>query len=198
MDKIICLGKNYVEHAKEMGEAAPQKPVLFIKPPSVLVCANKKNERLQLSLPSARGQVHHECEVVIRVGADLKIEALTLGLDMTLREVQAELKKNGRPWTISKVFKDSAIIGPWAMVRDFPKWESEEFQLEVNGQVRQSARAEEMILKAADSIDYIQQFFPLCAGDLIFTGTPKGVGPIQAGMVGKLKWGPVEYEVSWS
>ncbi|MFM8269676.1 MAG: fumarylacetoacetate hydrolase family protein, partial [Pseudomonadota bacterium] len=119
-------------------------------------------------------------------------------LDMTLRDVQAELKKNGHPWTISKVFKDAAVVGPWIKLSEFPHWEKEEFQLEINGQVKQKASAQEMILSAFNSVSYIHDFFPLCPGDIIFTGTPKGVGPVQSGMKGKLKWGPVEYGVIWS
>ncbi|NBX76877.1 MAG: FAA hydrolase family protein [Proteobacteria bacterium] len=198
MDKIVCLGKNYLEHAKELGEAAPEKPVIFIKPPSVLVHAAKNQQKLALQLPQARGEVHHECEIVLRLGQNITIEAVTLGLDMTLRDAQSALKKNGHPWTISKVFKDSAVIGPWLKISEFPDWENQIFKLEINGTLKQTANAKEMMLKASDSIDYIRQFFPLCPGDLIFTGTPKGVAPVQVGSVGKLNWGPIEYEVSWS
>jgi len=198
MDKIICLGKNYSEHAKELGEVAPEKPVIFIKPPSVFRQAIQNNQKLALNLPQARGEVHHECEIVVRVGKDMEIEALTLGLDMTLRDVQSLLKKGGQPWTISKVFKDSAIAGPWVKPSEFKNWENEEFQIEINGALRQRGSAKEMILRAAESIGYIQQFFPVCPGDLIFTGTPKGVGPVRVGDFGKLRWGSIEYEVGWS
>jgi len=181
-----------------MGEKAPEKPVLFLKPPSVLICAKSRGEKVRAELPKGRGEVHHECEIVVRLGRDLKIEALTLGLDMTLRDVQSELKKNGHPWTTSKVFKDSAIVGPWIEPHAFPNWRTEEFHLEIQGQVKQKSSTQEMTLKIEDTLEYIQKFFPLCPGDLIFTGTPKGVGPVQSGIVGKLKWGPMEYEVSWS
>lgn len=197
MDKIVCLGKNYSEHAKEMGEAAPAKPVLFIKPPSVLACSNGLGGKLDLSLPKGRGQVHHECELVLRLGTDLRIDAVTVGLDMTLRDVQAELKKNGQPWTISKVFKDSAIVGPWMEINLFSNWMSQEFQLEINGEVKQKSSPQEMILKTDQMFAYIQQFFPVCPGDLIFTGTPRGVGPVKPGDEGRLKWGPIAYEVRW-
>jgi 2-keto-4-pentenoate hydratase/2-oxohepta-3-ene-1,7-dioic acid hydratase in catechol pathway len=198
MDKIVCLGKNYSEHAKELGEATPEKPVIFIKPPSVLMQATQNGQKLALQLPQGRGEVHHECEIVVRLGNEMTIEALTLGLDMTLRDVQSGLKKSGHPWTISKVFRDSAVVGPWIKPAEFPNWENQEFNLEINGDLKQKGHATEMILKVSESINYIRQFFPLCPGDLIFTGTPQGVGSVQAGTLGKLKWGPIEYEVSWS
>jgi 2-keto-4-pentenoate hydratase/2-oxohepta-3-ene-1,7-dioic acid hydratase in catechol pathway len=198
MDKIVCLGKNYSEHAKELGEAAPEKPVIFIKPPSVLMQATQNGQKLALQLPKGRGEVHHECEIVVRLGNQMTIEALTLGLDMTLRDVQSGLKKSGHPWTISKVFRDSAVVGPWIKPSEFPNWENQEFNLEINGVLKQKGHAKDMILKATDSIHYIRQFFPLCPGDLIFTGTPQGVGSVQSGALGKLQWGPIEYEVSWS
>ena len=197
MDKIICLGKNYSEHAKEMGEVLPEKPVIFLKPPSTLKSASNRGDRLELSFPKDRGQVHHECEIVLRIGAQKQIEAVTLGLDMTLRDVQSDLKKKGQPWTISKVFTHSAVVGPWIETSHFPHWEKTEFQFSLNGQLKQKGSAQEMILKVPDISSYIESFFPLSPGDLIFTGTPAGVGAVNLGNTGKLEWGPIDYEVSW-
>jgi len=197
MDKIICLGKNYSEHAKEMGESQPEKPVIFLKPPSILKSVRTTEERLELSLSKERGQVHHECEIVLRLGSRLEIEAVTLGLDMTLRDVQSDLKKKGQPWTISKVFTDSAVVGPWVKLEDFSKWESTPFEFSLNGVLKQKGSANEMILRVKDILSFVGDFFPLCPGDLIFTGTPSGVGPVATGSVGQLKWGPIQYEVIW-
>ncbi|NBW99145.1 fumarylacetoacetate hydrolase [bacterium] len=197
MDKIVCLGKNYSEHAQELGEALPEKPVLFIKPPSVLRVCQSVSEPILLKLPKSRGSVHHECEIVLRVGSERKIDAVTLGLDMTLRDVQSELKKKGHPWTTSKVFPDSAVIGPWIPIQEFPNWERELFEFKLNGDLKQKGRAEEMILKVSNVIQYISQFFEIQSGDMIFTGTPAGVGPVNSGATGSLRWGPIHYEVKW-
>jgi acylpyruvate hydrolase len=135
MDKIICIGKNYLEHAKEMSKYGddyiPEKPVIFFKPPSTLHQASETGSTLKATHPQNHGQVHHECEIVLRVNRDCyKItpkdaihyfDAVTLGLDMTLRDLQGELKKNGQPWERAKSFKDSSLIGPWIYLENFKK-----------------------------------------------------------------------------
>ena len=93
MDKLICVGKNYLDHALELGDAVPEKPVLFLKPPSASICVNQQGESVQVMLPKGRGSVHHECEILVRLDENGSIGAVTLGLDMTLRDLQAELKK---------------------------------------------------------------------------------------------------------
>jgi 2-keto-4-pentenoate hydratase/2-oxohepta-3-ene-1,7-dioic acid hydratase in catechol pathway len=206
IDKIICLGKNYAEHARELGDAVPDKPVVFLKPPSVLKVAGN-GETLQVELPPQAGLVHHECEIVLRLNrggyrlslaeAEKAIGEVTVGLDMTLRDLQTELKKGGHPWTTSKVFLDSAIIGPWISVGEFPRYLSEPFSLKVDGESRQSARGEQMLFGPAQSVSYLSALFPLVEGDLVFTGTPKGVGPIRAGQKAQLQWGPIAYSVVW-
>src|SRR5690349_9010442 len=100
MDKIICVGKNYLEHAKELAEAVPEKPVLFMKPPSVLVSASARDEAVSVLLPRGRGNVHHECEIVLLLDENGQAKAVTLGLDMTLRDIQAALKNKGHPWEL--------------------------------------------------------------------------------------------------
>jgi 2-keto-4-pentenoate hydratase/2-oxohepta-3-ene-1,7-dioic acid hydratase in catechol pathway len=208
MDKIICLGKNYAEHAKEMGEAKPEKPVIFLKPPSVMKSASEIHEKLSAAFISEFGQVHHECEIVLRLDrggyrmslqeAKQAIGSLTVGLDMTLREKQSELKKKGQPWTVSKVFPDSAIVGPFIRVREFPDFCDVEFTLHVDGEKRQVGFGRDMELDPAASVAYISNFFPLVAGDLIFTGTPKGVNSIQSGQKADLVWGKIAYSVTWN
>ena len=188
MDKIICLGKNYSDHIAEMKEAAPEMPVLFLKPPSVYV--EIKNGK-DILLPWARGPIHHECEVVFKLYKK-NIIGLGLGLDLTLRETQKDLKAKGHPWEISKVFKNSAICSPIQAVRDFLNWQETPFILKVNGEIRQESKLSNALLKPNDIIHYVDKFFPLCDGDLIFTGTPAGVGPLKPNDLIELKFGPVE------
>ncbi len=188
MDKIICLGKNYKDHIAEMKEAAPEKPVLFLKPPSVF--KELKNDST-LQLPWHRGVIHHECEVVFKLYKK-NIIGLGLGLDLTLRETQKELKSKGHPWEISKVFKNSALCSPIYGVRDFGNWEETLFTLKINGETRQESQLTQAIMKPNEMIHYIDQYFPLCDGDLIFTGTPSGVGPLKPLDLVEMKFGPID------
>jgi 2-keto-4-pentenoate hydratase/2-oxohepta-3-ene-1,7-dioic acid hydratase in catechol pathway len=189
MDKIICVGKNYLDHAKELGDAVPSKPVLFLKPPSVLKTADSKSGQVLAKLPQGKGGVHHECEIVFRLDQTGRPTDVTLGLDMTLRELQSDLKKQGLPWEISKVFSDSAIIGPWLKLPDHQDILKEVFTLSINGALKQKGQAQEMRYSPEDCIRYAKECFPLCDGDLLFTGTPAGVGPVVSGQVAELKWG---------
>lgn len=206
-DKIVCVGKNYIEHAKELGDKVPDEPVIFLKPPSVLRQADNWNETLSLSLPNIKSDLHYECEVVLQLQkggylmtpeeANSAIGAVSIGLDMTLRTLQAKLKNNGHPWTISKVFIDSATIGPWIDIHAFPDYMTTEFSLLINNQIKQKAIPHTMTFKPVELLVYISQFFPLCEGDLIFTGTPAGVGAIHPGDTAILSWGKYQYFVNW-
>lgn len=206
MDKIVCVGKNYEEHAKELGDVVPAKPVLFLKPPSVMRQA-RQGESLDLVTPVDRGSVHHECELVIQLKnggfrmspleAESAIGAVTVGLDMTLRDEQAALKKAGSPWTVAKVFPDSAVIGPWVPVEKVTSYLDSVFSLKINGQLRQESCARQMTLSPVDCIVYISEKFPLCSGDVIFTGTPKGVNSIVPGDAGVLTFESIEFSVLW-
>jgi 2-keto-4-pentenoate hydratase/2-oxohepta-3-ene-1,7-dioic acid hydratase in catechol pathway len=208
MDKIVLVGKNYLEHAQELGDAVPEKPVLFIKPPSVLRQARRSGERLSLRIPPGATEVHYECEIVVRIKndgfcmsleeAEEAIGELTLGLDMTLRDVQTRLKQQGHPWELSKTFLDSAVIGPWVQLKDFSRYLDEQFTMSVDGVPRQQATGKEMRLKPEECIRYASEHFPLRAGDLIFTGTPAGVGPVRAGQMAELDWGDrIRYSAKW-
>lgn len=188
MDKIICLGKNYSDHIAEMKEAAPDMPVIFLKPSSVF--REIKNQET-ISLPWERGLIHHECEVVFKLYKK-NIIGLGLGLDLTLRDLQKQLKEKGHPWEISKVFKNSAICTPIQGVRDFLNWQETPFTLKVNGELKQESKLSKAILKPNEIIHYVDKFFPICDGDLIFTGTPSGVGPLNPGDLIELKFGPIE------
>lgn len=198
MDKIICVGKNYLEHAKELGDAVPEKPVLFLKPPSTLIEITKE---ASVSLPQGRGQVHPECEIVARIRITSKgpeIDAVTLGLDLTLRDIQSQLKKNGHPWEISKVFAGSAIIGPWLPLSTFSNYLDHEFSFSVDGQVRQRGKGNQMRVLPLDCLKAAADSFPICDGDLLFTGTPAGVGPVLPGQTSVLNWeNGLSFEVYW-
>jgi len=197
MDKIICVGKNYLEHAKELVVAVPEKPVLFIKPPSILFAFEKQCSLKDIALVTDKGPVHHECEIVLFIGKKSKIDAVSLGLDMTLRDLQSQQKQKGHPWTTSKVFSGSAIVGPPVPLGEFPHWEKEPFEFFLNKSLKQKGRVEQMSLPPKDIVNYIQEYFPVCEGDLIFTGTPAGVGPVQSGDLAQLRWGKIQFEVKW-
>jgi 2-keto-4-pentenoate hydratase/2-oxohepta-3-ene-1,7-dioic acid hydratase in catechol pathway len=207
LDKIICVGKNYLEHAKELGDKVPEKPVIFLKPASVLVQASSWGSRLKVQYPQRDDNVHHECEIVLRVckggyrmrrlQAEVAVDAVTLGLDMTLRNCQTKLKQNGHPWTIGKVFPDAAIIGPWIPMEQFQNFNTTSFHFYVNDGLRQTGNATQMLMPIVDLILYVSEFFPLCEGDLIFTGTPAGVNSISLGDSATLQWGEYEYHVQW-
>ena len=188
MDKIICLGKNYLEHSQEMNEKIPEKPVLFIKPPSVLISPKDKDS---IQLPWEKGIIHHECEIVFKLYKK-NIIGLGLGLDLTLRDIQKKLKENGHPWEISKTFKNSAIVTPMKGLRDFPKnWQETLFTLKVNDEIRQTGKLSDAIMKADEIIHYIDEHFPINDGDLVFTGTPKGVGPLKPNDFIEMNFGPI-------
>ena len=187
MDKIICLGKNYLAHAQEMKEALPEMPVLFLKPPS---CYKELKDNSQIVLPWHRGTIHHECEVVLKLYKK-NVIAVSLGLDLTLRDVQKKLKENGHPWEISKCFKHSALAAPFIGQRDFPEWRTETFRLKINGELRQESSLPKAILSPDQAIHHANDFFPMSDGDLVFTGTPEGVGPLAPLDVVTLEWGPI-------
>lgn len=203
MDKIICVGKNYDDHARELGDAVPELPVLFLKPPSCLVTV--EGGLVEIPYLEGRGELHYECEVVVRLreggyglsreAAERAIGEVTLGLDMTLRETQAKLKKAGHPWEVGKVFPGAAIVGPW-MAAEPGVW-ARDFTFAVDGELRQRGRVADMRLPIIDSIVYASWHFEVCAGDLLFTGTPAGVGAIRPGQRGELRWGALGYGVRW-
>lgn len=207
IDKIICVGKNYLEHAKELGDAVPDKPVLFLKPASVLKQASAWNETLLLDFHAEDSAVQPECEIVLRMAHDgyrmtyeeakNAISDISLGLDMTLRARQSELKKQGHPWTTAKVFKDAAVLGPWIPYHQFSDYMETEFQLFLDGTIRQRAKGSDMMMHPVDLLVYISQFFPLKSGDIIYTGTPAGVTSISKSTTAELRWNNYSYSVKW-
>eukprot|EP00884_Botryococcus_braunii_P018110 jgi/Botrbrau1/4983/Bobra.0396s0010.2 len=186
---------SYAEHAKEMGDKS-SRPVLFLKPFSIAVEVSANSQTAHVVLPKDRGSTHYEAEILLKLGPNHTIEAVSLGLDLTLRDLQAQLKKNGQPWEISKAFRGAAVIGPWVPLGEFPAYMEEAFTFKLDGTLKQEGHGTDMRLSPAQILDYVDENFPLCEGDVVFTGTPKGVGPVLPGQEGHLQWGTkVDYKV---
>ncbi|MGE4132961.1 MAG: fumarylacetoacetate hydrolase family protein [Bdellovibrionales bacterium] len=191
MDKIICVGKNYLKHAMELGDAIPEEPIYFLKPPSTIAKAQGK-----IALP-ANGDLHHELELVFEIGrrgGDWMFTRFTIGLDLTLRNLQAHLKKSGQPWEKAKVFRNSIVLGEWRPVSSLEQAMNMPFSLKVNGEVRQQGVGRDMRWTPDWVLQDLPKFFPLCEGDLLFTGTPEGVGPIKNGDVLRGECGEITWE----
>jgi 2-keto-4-pentenoate hydratase/2-oxohepta-3-ene-1,7-dioic acid hydratase in catechol pathway len=181
--KIICVGRNYAAHAKELNNPVNEDPVLFLKPETALITG-----KLPFFLPGFSSEVHYEAELVIRICRTGKrieerfarryFDAITVGIDFTARDLQAELKRKSLPWEISKAFDGSAAVGSFLPV-DTLDLDSLSFSLMVNGETRQSGNSSMMIFSFSKIISYASAFFTLKIGDLIFTGTPAGVGPVK-------------------
>ncbi|HMU42570.1 MAG TPA: fumarylacetoacetate hydrolase family protein [Ignavibacteriaceae bacterium] len=184
--KIVCVGRNYAEHARELGNEVPEKPVVFLKPASAAIRTGGK-----IIYPSFSNEMHHEVELVLLIGAEIKNSALFesenaiigygLGLDMTLRDVQNELKKKAHPWTIAKCFDTSAVLSDFTLKENYLLNLEEEIFLSVNGVLRQKDKLNKMLFKPAQIVQYISTLMTLEEGDLIFTGTPAGVGKVESG-----------------
>ena len=184
--KIICIGRNYHEHAKELNNPVPAKPVFFMKPDSALVIRNRP-----FFYPDFSNDIHHEIEVVIKINrlgrsiesryASRYYSEIGLGVDFTARDLQSECKKNGLPWEIAKGFDYSAPISKFLPVTNFPDLQNLNFSLDINGNRVQTGNTSEMIFSFDHIISYVSQFVTLKTGDLIYTGTPAGVGPVKPG-----------------
>lgn len=184
--KIVCVGRNYAEHAKELGNEVPDKPVLFLKPASALIYSGG-----EIIHPDYGNELHHEVELVLLIGetvrkankaeAEKAIIGYGVGLDMTLRDVQNELKKKGNPWTLAKCFDTSAAISDFVLKKDYQLKSDEKLELKVNGGVKQSDTLKSMIFNPAEIVEYISSIMTLDKGDLIFTGTPAGVSRVNGG-----------------
>lgn len=194
--RVFCVGRNYAEHAKEMGFTGREDPFFFCKPADALVVV-PDGAQGQMAYPPKTSNLHYEMELVVALGsggkdipvekADACIYGYALGLDMTRRDLQGEAKKQGRPWEVGKAFDQSGPIGPIHPVSKTGILNAGQISLEVNGAVKQDSNLDQLIWNIAESISYLSGLFELKAGDLIFTGTPEGVGPVVAGdqMVGK-------------
>jgi len=184
--KIVCVGRNYAEHAKELGNEVPDKPVLFLKPASALIYSGG-----EIIHPDYGNELHHEVELVLLIGETVKnlnkaqskkaIIGYGVGLDMTLRDVQEGLKKKGQPWTLAKCFDTSAAISDFVLKKDYHLKPDEKLELKVNGAVKQSDSLKSMLFNPAEIVEYISSVMTLEKGDLIFTGTPAGVSRVNRG-----------------
>lgn len=193
MDKIICIGKNYLKHALELGDAVPEEALYFLKPPSAL--ASLKPGR-NVALPFDRGEIHHELELVLKIARQngaWTYPEFTFGLDLTLRDLQTRLKKAGQPWEKAKVFENAAIVGPWFPCASVSEVLAMTFTLKVNGQTRQTGVGRDMRFPPDFLLKDVPKWFPLRDGDLLFTGTPEGVGPLHPGDLIEISGGPVSY-----
>jgi acylpyruvate hydrolase len=182
--KIICIGLNYRKHASELGWPVPEEPVVFLKPDSSILKNNKP-----FFLPDFSADIHYEVEVVIKIGklgkgisakfAPRYFDEITLGIDITARDLQNQLKAAGMPWEISKCFDGAAPLGRFIPVTRIKNMADLDFRLEINDKVVQKGNTSDMIFGFNEIIEYVSKFFTLKTGDLIFTGTPPGVGQLH-------------------
>ncbi len=183
--KIICIGRNYAAHARELNNPVPQRPVIFMKPPSALLVNNKP-----LYYPEFTSDLHYECEVVLKINKNGRhvqpefasdyYQEITLGIDFTARDLQEELKANGHPWELAKGFDGSAALGAFVSkseIGDGPV----KFELLKNETRVQEGNTADLLFTFDQLIVYVSKFFKLQMGDYIFTGTPAGVGPVKIG-----------------
>ena len=184
--KIICIGRNYAAHIEELKNEQPGQPVVFLKPDTALLKGGAP-----FFYPDFSKNIHHEIELVLKISKEGKyiqsqfahryFEEIGLGIDFTARDLQDHCKSKGLPWEIAKAFNGSAPIGEFKSVAELGDIKNLDFHLEINGEVRQKGNTGLMLFDFATIIAYVSQFFTLKKGDLIYTGTPAGVGPVQQG-----------------
>jgi len=187
--KVVCVGRNYAAHARELGNAVPETPMLFLKPATALVPLGP-----DFAIPAGRGECHHETEITVLIGATLTgavtedearaaIAGVGVGLDLTLRDVQNALKQKGHPWEVAKAFDGAAPMGPFLAPADFPDLAAIRVGLSVNGEVRQDGVSADMITGILPLLRHIAGIFTLLPGDIVMTGTPEGVAALCPGDV---------------
>ncbi|MBU8792456.1 fumarylacetoacetate hydrolase family protein [Oceanobacillus caeni] len=192
MNNIYCVGRNFAMHAKELNNPVPTSPFLFLKPSHALVEANGE----KIVLPKDKGAIRYETELVLKVSKSYKrgitvdelVHSMALGLDMTLVDVQNDLKKKGQPWLLAKGFKNSAIITPFIPFPGVEDCKKVNFSLEKNEKTVQVGNIKDMIFDLQTIVDFVGLEFGLGEGDIIFTGTPQGVGNVENGDKLKLFW----------
>lgn len=184
--KIFCVGRNYVAHAKELGNDVPDEPVIFMKPETALLSSSSK-----LKYPSFTKDLHYEAELVIHISKEGKnilledaasyYDKITVGIDFTARDLQSQLKSKGLPWEKAKAFDNSAVVGNWVDLQTGTDLKNIHFTLEKNNNVVQNGDTQFMLFSIDQVIANISIYFSLQPGDLLFTGTPEGVGPCAPG-----------------
>ena len=184
--KILCVGRNYAKHIEELKNAVPDEPVIFFKPDTALVRSNR-----DFYYPEYSQEIHYECELVFRFAKEGKyiaeefardyIDGIGLGIDFTARDLQTKAKENGLPWALAKGFNDSAPVSEFLPLEDFPDFKNIGFTCHLNGEERQNGNSSHMLWPVANLIAYISKFVTFKKGDLLFTGTPAGVGEVKVG-----------------
>ena len=182
--KIICIGRNYADHAKELKNEVPKEPVIFLKPETAVIHKN-----MPFFIPDFSNDVHHEIELVVRINklgkhiqesfAHKYYNELTVGIDFTARDVQEECKSKGLPWEKAKAFDGSAFVGKFVEKSSFENYNALNIELKKNAETVQNGNTKDMLFNIDKLIAYISQYFTLKIGDLIFTGTPAGVGKVE-------------------
>ena len=184
--KIICIGRNYIDHIKELSNQKPKNPVVFLKPDSAVIAKNQN-----FIIPSFSNEIHHEVELVIKINKVGKhidksfshkyYDEIGLGIDFTARDIQSNLKEKGHPWEKSKAFDSSCMVGNFLKKEKLEDISKIEFSLKKNNEIVQSGCSNDMLWKIDELISYVSQYFTLKIGDLIFTGTPSGVSKVESG-----------------
>jgi len=184
--KILCIGRNYALHAAEMNDAVPKQPVIFLKPVTSLILTGDT-----VILPVMSSEIHHEIEIVVMIGQGGKnipievslnhVAAYAIGLDMTARDLQSDAKEKGNPWSVAKGFDTFAPLGPLVPADQIKDPQSISMSLAVNGAIKQRGQTNDMIFSVASLISYCSDIFTLECGDLLYTGTPEGVGAVKHG-----------------
>ncbi|OAB32884.1 fumarylacetoacetate hydrolase family protein [Paenibacillus glacialis] len=190
---VYCVGRNYRLHAAELGNAVPQEPMIFMKPSHAVIPLDQS----VIALPKDQGEVHYEGEIVILIARDYEqgvsinelVDVMALGIDFTLRDVQQVIKEKGYPWTAAKGFRSSAPLTPFVTFPGTEKLSEQDFMVIKNKVEVQRGNASDMIFSLQEIVDYIGLHYGLGKGDLIFTGTPAGVGPVSSGDEFELLWG---------
>ncbi|MBF8222909.1 MULTISPECIES: fumarylacetoacetate hydrolase family protein [Halomonadaceae] len=186
LGKIVCVGRNYVDHAKELDNPVPSEPLLFIKPSTSAVALDEP-----IDAPFSRGEVHFETELALLIGetltdataseAERGVAGIGLALDLTLRDVQTRLKEQGHPWEIAKAFDGACPLSNFLRLERVPNWSALAFSLDIDGERRQSGEGADMIFPVATLLAEISRHFTLEPGDVVITGTPAGVGELPKG-----------------
>ncbi|MCL6097562.1 MAG: fumarylacetoacetate hydrolase family protein [Bacteroidetes bacterium] len=184
--KMVCVGRNYAAHAKELGNDVPEFPIIFLKPASTVIFSGES-----VVHPSYSNDLQHEVELVLYIGEDVKnadnaaaekaIHGYTIGLDMTLRDLQNEYRKKGDPWTLAKCFDTAAVLTDVVLKKNYRLRGDEKISLSVNGKEKQNSSIKNMLFSPAEIVKFISARLTLEKGDLIFTGTPEGVGRVVPG-----------------
>lgn len=182
--KLICIGRNYTDHIKELANERPTDPVVFLKPDTAILL-----KKQPFFIPDFSNDVHHEVEILVKISkvgkyidkkfAHTYYNEIGLGIDFTARDLQNELKAKGLPWEKAKAFDGAAVIGNWLPKSQFAKMEDINFSLKKNENIVQQGNTKQMLWKIDELIEYVSKYFTLKIGDIIFTGTPSGVGKVE-------------------